>query len=277
MGKMNSKKASQIKNLGHAEETTFNALFGDKNNRELNHSGASQDNVITDPTYKLEVSKALGRLKYYSVSLKSGKTWQFHLGQLKELSDPKKIQISKTVKGETRIVHSYDFNNQLNILRTKEFWDHYLGKKSELLCYNDKQKCYTFFKMDNVTKLIAEKTEWKILNTGRLKGSLYLKNKKYTILTFEYRTDKNQFALGASGGQNGFRLFQILKENLIFSEIFFERKTATHEVNKFQIAKKNIQKNTKGKPGEIFFNENFLFLCVDVNVWKKIELKDLLN
>jgi hypothetical protein len=275
MGRMNSKQASQIKNLGHAEETTFNALFGDKENRGINHSGASRDNVITNPKYKAEVSRVLGGFKHFSVSLKSGKTWQFHLGQLKELSDPKKIQITKTIEGETRVVHSLDFNQQKKKLQTKDFWDHYLGKKSELLCYNDKQKCYTFFKMDSVTKLIAKKTDWEILNTGRLKGSLYLKDKKYTILTFEYRADKNQFLLGACGGQNGYRLFQVLKENLNFCEIMFERKIATHEANQFQISKKNVRKNTKGKTGEMFFNENFLFLCTEENVWKKIELKKL--
>lgn len=275
MGKMNSKKASQIKNLGHAEETTFNALFGDKNNREINHSGASQDNVITDPKYKSEISKSLGRFKYYSVSLKSGKTWQFHLGQLKELTNPREIKISTTSKGETQVVHSISFDKQLKTLAKKEFWDKYLGKKSELLCYNDKQKCYTFFKMDSVTKYLANNIKWTLLNTGRLKGKLTLKDKKYSILTFEYRSDKKQFALGAMGGESGIRLFHVLKDNLNYCEIFFERKAAIIEASQLRVNKKNVRKKTKGKPGDIFFNDKFLFLCTEENVWKKIELKDL--
>ena len=84
MGKMSSKKASQIKNLGHAEEMTFNALFGDKGHREINHSGASNDNVITNPKYRTEISNHLGTFHDYTVSLKSGKTWQFHLGQINQ-------------------------------------------------------------------------------------------------------------------------------------------------------------------------------------------------
>jgi hypothetical protein len=50
---MNSKQVSQIKNLGHAEETTLNALFGDKDNREINHSVASQD--IVNNKFKLSI------------------------------------------------------------------------------------------------------------------------------------------------------------------------------------------------------------------------------
>ena len=258
MGKMNSKQASQIKNLGHAEETTFNALFGDKDNREINHSGASKDNVITNPNYQIEISKKLGRFKNYSVSLKSGKTWQFHLGQLKELSDPKKIEISKSKKGETIVTHSKTFDEQLLVMRTKDFWDNYLGKKSELLCYNDKLKCYTFFKMDSVTTFLSEKVYWKILKTGRLKGSLILKEKNYTILTFEYRADKKQFVLGANGGKNGYRLFQVLKENLNYCEIFFERKTSNDNEVFHGMKMKNITKKSKGKIGDIYFNEMFL-------------------
>lgn len=157
MGKMNSKQASQIRNLGHTEETTFSALFGDKDNSEINHSGASQDNVITNPNYQLEISKKPGRFENYSVSLKSGKTWQFHLGKIEEISDTKKIVISKSDKGETIVTHTKTFVEQLLVLRTIDYWDNYLGQKSELLCYNDKLKSYTLFKIDSVTKFLSEK------------------------------------------------------------------------------------------------------------------------
>ena len=275
MGKMNSKQASQIKNLGHAEETTFNALFGDKFHREINHSGASQDNIITDAEYKSKISSKLGRFNDFSVSLKSGKTWQFHLGQILELSDSKNITINKSTTGETHVKHSKTFFEQLEVLRNVEFWNKYLGKKSELLCYNDKQKCYTFFRMSSVTDFISKNVVWSILDTGRLKGKLTLNNKEYTILTFEYRADKKQFVLGASGGKNGFRLFEVLKEKLNYCEVFFDRKTTDSEFVFNVVKKKNITKKSKGEVGQIFFNDSFLFLCVDENIWKKIELKDL--
>jgi hypothetical protein len=275
MGKMNSKQASQIKNLGHAEETTFNALFGDKLHREINHSGASQDNTITNDDYKSEISLKLGRFNDYSVSLKSGKTWQFHLGQISELSDSKNIVINKSITGETHVKHNKNFDEQLEVLKNIEFWNKYLGKKSELLCYNDKQKCYTFFRMSSVTDFISKNVEWSILDTGRLKGKLLLRNKEYTILTFEYRVDKKQFVLGACGGQNGYRLFEVLKEYLNHCQVFFERKTTDSDFVFNLLKKKNITKKSKGEIGQIYFNDNFLFLCIEENVWKKIELKDL--
>ena len=275
MGKMTSKKASLVKNLGHAEETTFNALFGDKDNREINHSGASQDNVITDPKYKSQITKCLGKFIDYSVSLKSGKTWQFHLGKLVELSDPEKIKISKNKKGETKTIHSKSFDDQLLVLRSKLFWDKYLGKKSNLLCYNDKQKCYTFFKMDSVTSFLSKNVDWKLNENGRLKGQLKLKSKTYTVLTFEYRVDKKQFNFGANGGQNGLRLFNVLRENVNSCVINFER-TSVDNQNQLQVLKKkNITKRSKGNPGDMFFNDQFLFLCIDEKKWKKIELKDI--
>ena len=38
MGKMSSEQASQKKELGHAEERTFNAFFGNKDSRDTNFS-----------------------------------------------------------------------------------------------------------------------------------------------------------------------------------------------------------------------------------------------
>jgi hypothetical protein len=84
-------------------------LFGEKFNRQINHSGAPQDNAIAYPRYKSKVSKK-GHLKDDLVYLKSGKTWQFHHGPLKEPSDANKVQILKTVKGEKREVHSLALN-----------------------------------------------------------------------------------------------------------------------------------------------------------------------
>lgn len=87
---------------------------------------------------------------------------------------------------------------------------------------------------------------------------MILKDKKYSILTFEYREDKKLFVLGANGGKNGIRLFQVLKDNLNHCEIFFERKT-TNDYEVYGLKMKNIPKKPKCKNGDIYFNEKFLF------------------
>ena len=88
---------------------------------------------------------------------------------------------------------------------------------------------------------------------------MILKDKKYSILTFEYREDKKLFVLGANGGKNGIRLFQVLKDNLNHCEIFFERKTTNDNEVFYGLKMKNITKKSKGKIGDIYFNEKFLF------------------
>ena len=96
MGKMTSKIASQKKELGHAEERTFNAYFGNKRTRDTNFSGSSADNHISILKYQKELAEKFGALDDYSVSLKSGKTWQFHLGRIDELSPLDSLTITKT-------------------------------------------------------------------------------------------------------------------------------------------------------------------------------------
>ena len=50
--------------------------------------------------------------------------------------------------------------------------------------------------------------------TGRIKGDVILKTGKRAVFTFEYRDDKDQFVLGAHGGENGLKFIQFLRENL---------------------------------------------------------------
>ncbi|GEM_PF-4331840 len=57
MGKMSSDQASQKKELGHAEERTFNAFFGDKTKRNTNFSGSSHDCEISNIKYQKIVTK----------------------------------------------------------------------------------------------------------------------------------------------------------------------------------------------------------------------------
>ena len=123
--------------------------------------------------------------------------------------------------------------------------------------------------MKDVISFIVKNTNWNLLRTGRLKGDLMHAGKVYSVLTFEYRKDKHQFVLGAFGGKNGIRLFNILKENLKHSEIYFKSETKSAE--SLRITRKYISKNTRGKIGEVFFDEKYIYIYVNENMWKRIK------
>jgi len=267
-----SEQGRQKKELGHAEERTFNAFFGDKNKREINYSNPTCDNEITNQEHQIEITKKLGRLRSFKVSLKSGDTWQFHLGRIDELSPLSKIKVKKNSFGETKVIHSIAFSEQLNILSKSSFWAKYLGK-GDLLCYNDKKKKYTFFRMDEVIQFISRKVDWRILDTGRIKGDLIFNNRKRSVLTFEYRDTKNQFAIGAMGNKNGLLLFEILKSNLTFCEIKFNSSVENNQFLKFP--KNTFKKGLNGKIGYTFFDSNYLYICIEDNKWKKIKLESI--
>ncbi len=203
------------------------------------------------------------------MSLKSGDTWQFHLGRIEELSPLSKIKVDKTPKNQTRVIHSIPFKEQQTILSNKEFWDKYLGKGS-LLCYNDKKKKYTFFRMDSVIEYLCANVKWRSLET-RIKGDIVFQDKKRSVLTFEYRSDKKQFVLGAMGGKNGLLLFRVLKENLKFIEVQFDA-IIDHHV-KLPIS--TFKKGLKGKVGDTFFDSNHLYICISENSWKRIKLENI--
>ena len=272
MGKMSSQQASQKKELGHAEERTFNAFFGNKNSRDTNFSEASADNYISNEKYKKELKEKFDSLKNFSVSLKSGKTWQFHLGRIDELSPLDKIELTKTSKNETKVIHQLTFDEQKMILQDYSFWDKYLGK-GNLLCYNDKEKKYTFFLMSDVINFIISKTKWDLLETGRIKGHLEKQGKLRSVITFEYRKDKNQFVLGAHGSKAGYLLFEILYENLISHEVNFNSKVTKQAP--FKLPKGTFSAGMKAKIGTTFFDNDYLYICLDGSKWRKIKLQDL--
>lgn len=223
---MSSIKASAVKNSGHASEVAFNSLFGQKSTKEMNFSGAGADCEVQKKVYTDLLRKELG-LKSFTVSLKSAKTWQFHLGVVPELSDKefyaKSLHtIKKGNKMVTSGIHSLDWENQLKVLKSKSFWEKYL-KKGELLVYTIDKETYYFFKMDDVIDFIRKNFVWRLLETGRIKGDVFNKAGKLQKgrITFEYRDDETKkcFVLGAHSGKNGHLLFLILKEYLNFVEI----------------------------------------------------------
>ena len=230
-----SKKGREVKESGHAWEVVFNAYFH-KRQGILNLSGASNDCFITD-IKSLELLKPLN-VEGFRVSLKSGNTWQFHLGVIPELSDKnfylkslKKVIPPGKKKEETYGTHHLPFEKQIEILTDSDFWWSYLGK-GDYLCYTNRVGLWRFFSMKDVIDFIIKNTNWRLLSTGRIKGDL-LKEiikkdgsksvRKYSVITFEYNEKKNSFFLGAGGGQgegaNGYKLMQILSHNIPYVDI----------------------------------------------------------
>lgn len=272
MGKMTSEQASQKKELWHAEERTFNAFFGNKTTRETNFSDASPDNYISNQEYKDKIKIEFPDISDFFVSLKSWKTWQFHLGRIDELSNLDTIEIWKTSKWETKVIHELNFEEQKKVLKDYWFWNKYLWK-GDLLCYNDKEKKYTFFKMSDVIHFIINNTKWELLETWRIKGHLSKKWKNMSVITFEYRKDKHQFVLWAHWGNAGYTLFEILLENLKSYEVNFNSKIIDEKL--LILPKKNFSLIKNPKIGTTFFDNDYLYIYVDNNKWKKIKLNDI--
>ena len=229
---MDSYKASMVKKIGHSEEVKFNMLFGGYTLESLNLSGASADCIVEKEPFKSQIQSALDYNKDdYTVSLKSGKTWQFHLGVIEEISSleyiKQNISVSIDDKGKEKTIvkHSKSFEEQCKALNSVDFWNKYF-KKGELLCYNDKNGNYTFFEMNKAIEAIFQGFEWRLLETGRIKGDCRIGGAlKKGVITIEYRNEdhKKCLVLGASGGTNdnanGYRLFTFFKERIKYLEI----------------------------------------------------------
>lgn len=217
---MSSSQASKVKRGGHKKEVLFNQRFGDPD-AGVNWSGSSADCMLSEARLASDFKEWL-RSKDLSpdggVSLKGGKTIQIHLGNLPELTDKEGYSVGETPRGDTAVEHGVPFDKQVEHLRDPRFWNKYL-KKGDILCYDvpkkkkedDRPTEYRFFKMDDVISYICSPAcQWRILDTGRLKGDLDGK----AIFTYEYRRVKGMFVLGAHGGTNGVRFMDILKDNI---------------------------------------------------------------
>lgn len=204
---------------GHAHENLFNASFDKR--RAINWSEASSDCEIDDNILREVESLYAGGRK---VSLKSGSTAQFHLGNIPELSDKEVFKASlhkKLLRNRpaTCGIHSKSWGEQLKVLRSPSFWLKYIGKGDFYVQLEKDRKHYAYFSMQDVIQFICKKAEWRLLETGRIKGDLPEKTsdgnyRKVAILTFEYRPEHDSFVLGAHGGKNGYRFCEILKQNV---------------------------------------------------------------
>lgn len=212
---MSSEQASHVKKSGHKKEERFNSFFGTAD-YETNYSSPSADNIIcsTNPA-NAEINRELSLETNgdIDVSLKSSRTIQIHLGNIPELTNKERLKVTGGKgKKPTIVEHGISFNEQKEQLTKKEFWRKYL-KKGDVLCY-DSGDTYVFFNMEDVIDFIVKKCHWRILETGRLKGDFFSAGKFKQILTYEYRSKKKSFVLGAHGGSKGAEFISLLKENI---------------------------------------------------------------
>lgn len=214
---MTSKQASYVKKIGHKREVNFNAQFGIEGYK-INFSGSSADNIISKESYVDPILRDKFNISDPSlldVSLKSGNTIQFHLGNIPELTDRTLMEIVSTDNLPTKVSHGIPFEEQRTNLKDKKFWNKYL-KKGKILCYVEDEDHYTFFCMNSIIEFVIDKCTWRKLPTGRLKGNFIYRGKSLQILTYEYRSDKKQFVLGAHGSKKGKAFVNLLKENIKF-------------------------------------------------------------
>ena len=216
---MTAEKASLVKRRGHQKEAKFNDQFGSEKYK-TNYTNVGADNYISKSNPFYSVLAEYFNIKSeedLSVSLKSSNTIQISLGNMPELTDRNKlivssVKMSKTGREATKVDHGISFSNQIEVLKSRVFWNKYL-KKGEFLCY-DSGDTYYFFLMDEVIHFIIENCNWRILDTGRLKGDFLYKNKSKQFLTYEYRSEKKSFVLGAHGGKKGKEFIELLKDNV---------------------------------------------------------------
>ena len=156
------------------------------------------------------------------ISLRVGKNWQFHLGDMIEISctnfycDSLKM---KEIDGKNLIcgIHNIAWEDQLKQLKLHTFWEKYFAKGSSIFCFSNDGCEYFFFNFKDIINYIIENTNWRLLATGRIKGDILLSEvEKKTIFTIEFRNEahKKCFAFGAHGGNVGIELFLILLRNI---------------------------------------------------------------
>jgi len=216
---MGSDQAREKKLMGHQRESDFNNIFGDKDS-VINYSGSTNDCEITDKKLMDTLQKKL-HVKSNKVSLKRGDTIQIHLGWIPELTNREhwmahltKVQVKNRVC--TTSEHGIPFNDQVLVLKSFDFWKKYLGK-GDILCYSDVENIWFFFNMDDVLNFIINNIEWRLLETGRIKGDFNGRQ----ILTYEYRPESHKrcFVLGAHGGKKGKEFIEILLKNIPYEEV----------------------------------------------------------
>ena len=186
------------KRKGHSREIEFRERWGSPSETTYK---AEADEVITNEDFLNLLRDKLGPLKDGNTSIKGGKSMQFTLGNIPEITNA---------------------SNKLEAIQSRSIWEKYLGKyhsgrPASILAYCGAS--WVFFRMVDVIDFIGT-CKWRLLSTGRLKGDFTddsAKSKNRTIFTYEYRTRHGSHFLGASGGQ-GIHFINILKKSIPFVE-----------------------------------------------------------
>jgi hypothetical protein len=187
------------KRRGHKVEGILNQQFGQPTDALTYKAEADCSLCMTNPATQALWSQLETTLKIdpsdptrLSASVKSGNNLQFTLGvipEITEAADKLAVMNTKLKKSES-------------------------AKPAGLLVYLDAEtKSWIFFKMDDVVNYIVEKSMWRLLETGRMKGDFATSTGKKQILTYEYRDTHGSHFLGANGGQ-GRNFIRFLETNL---------------------------------------------------------------
>jgi hypothetical protein len=153
-----------------------------------------------------------------SYVLKSGNNWQFHLGSFKPFTEKWEVEYLNDGK-----ILKYNIpQNSINQdLRSEVFLKSFMLKGDFFVIYDTPN--WLIFDSEELMKLMqdSEFVEWRILESGRIKGDVIVNKMKRTVFTLEYRAEvhKKQFVFGAHGGGAGEKLKNILKQILFFNSI----------------------------------------------------------
>ena len=203
---MESQKASQVKVNGELAKQKLARKLNCKSSREM----------FLDKNSHPEIYYAIGAEG--ELMLRVGKNWQFHLGDLPEIGSINYFvnSIRKIKIGEKELEYgSYDkdWDTQIKQLKSASFWEKYFCKGRSVFCFSNDNYEYFFFNIHDMVDYIIANTKWRLLDTGRIKGDLFLEDgKSIAIFTIEFRNESHKkcFVLGAHGGGKGIQLFLIL-------------------------------------------------------------------
>lgn len=207
---MKSEKASQVKINGELAKLKLAKKLSCISSREIFLSGELHPEIVNS-------INAEGRLM-----LRIGKNWQFHLGEISEVGSTinfAKSIVKKNINNKILECGSYDkdWDTQKRVLNSFEFWSRYFCKGHDVFCFSNDNDEYFFFNMKDMVNYFIQNTQWRILETGRIKGDLRLTDGKLiTIFTIEFRNESHKkcFVFGAHGGGKGIQLFLILLRNI---------------------------------------------------------------
>ena len=146
-----------------------------------------------------------------SYVLKSGKNWQFHLGNFSPYTEKWGIVFHDYGK----IVKYNEIEEDiLSDFKSENFLRSFMLKGNFFVVY-DAPNWLIFDSQDIIDVMQdSEQVKWRILESGRIKGDFHTEKLKRTIFTLEYRAEihKKQFVFGAHGGGAGERFKNLRRQ-----------------------------------------------------------------